>query len=67
MVWLRLDVAYILARMRARAALRDVDKLRDGSSLTGLDLGPPVGPHLALDAAAAVPDLVESVLRQLQP
>lgn len=66
MVWLRLDVAHIIARMRARAALRDVDKLRDESSLAGLDLGPPVGPHLALDAAAAVPDLVESVLRRLQ-
>jgi predicted kinase len=66
LVWLRLDLAHILARMRARAALRDVDKLREESSLGSLDLDPPTGPHLALDATVAVPDLVESVLTQLQ-
>jgi predicted kinase len=67
LVWLQLEPPEILARMRARAALRDVDKLRDEVSLLArLDLDPPAGPHLRLDAAAPVGDLVDLVLAHLR-
>jgi predicted kinase len=67
LVWLHLQAHEILARMRARAALRDVDKLRDEVSLLArLDLDPPAGPHLRLDAAAPVGDLVDLVVARLR-
>jgi len=53
--------------MRARAASRDVDKLRDEPGLLArLDLDPPVGPHLRLDAAAPAEDLADLVVARLQ-
>jgi hypothetical protein len=62
LVWLHLEPRQIIGRMRARAAPRDADKLRDESSLLArLDLNPPAGPHLPLDAAASVRDLVDIV------
>jgi hypothetical protein len=67
LVWLQLEPRQIVARMRARAAARDVDKLRDEASLLArLDLDPPVGPHLRLDATAAVGTLVELVAAHLR-
>jgi predicted kinase len=67
LVWLQLEPHQILARMRARAALRDLDKLRDEPGLLArLDLDPPVGPHLRLDAEAPAEDLVDLVLTQLR-
>ena len=67
LVWLQLEPQQIMARMRARAARRDVDKLRDESNLLArLDLDPPVGPHLRLDAAASVEDLADIVITHLQ-
>jgi predicted kinase len=67
LVWLQLQPGEILARMRARAARRDVDKLRNEASLLArLDLDPPAGPHLRLDAAAPAGDLVELVAARLQ-
>jgi predicted kinase len=67
LLWLQLDPPEILARMRARAAPRDIDKLRDEDCLLArLDLDPPVAPHLRLDAAAPVNELVELVVRQLE-
>lgn len=67
LVWLQLQPDQILARMRARAATRDADKLQDEVGLlTRLNLDPPVGPHLRLDATAAVADLVELVVAELQ-
>jgi predicted kinase len=68
LVWLELEPDQIIARMRARAAERDVDKLRDEPGLLArLDLDPPVGPHIRLDGAAAVGDLVDIVVAHLQP
>lgn len=62
LLWLQLPSEKILARMRARAAPRDSAKLRDEAALLArLDLQPPVGPHLCLDATAAVSDLVELI------
>lgn len=67
LVWLQLEPHQLLARMRARAALRDVDKLRDEAGLLArLDLDPPVGPHLRLDAAAPAEDLAELVSARLR-
>lgn len=67
LLWLQLQPQEILTRMRARAALRDLDKLRDESGLLArLDLEPPVGPHLRLDAAAPVSDQVDYVVTQLR-
>ena len=68
LVWLQLEPHQILARMRARAALRDVDKLRDEPGLLArLDLDPPVGPHLRLDATAPAEDLAGLVATRVQP
>ena len=67
LVWLQLEPQQILARMRARAALRDVDKLRDEASmLARLDLEPPVGPYLRLDATAPIGDLVDLVVAHVR-
>jgi predicted kinase len=67
LVWLQLEPRQILARMRARAAARDVDKLRDESNLLArLDLDPPVGPHLRLNGAAPVADLADLVIAHLR-
>jgi predicted kinase len=67
LVWLQLEPHQIVARMRTRAALRDVDKLRDEASLLArLDFDPPVVPHLRLDATAPVGNLVHLVVAQLQ-
>ena len=67
LVWLQLEPRHVLARMRARAAARDVDKLRDKTSLLArLYQYPPVGPHLRLDASAPMGDLVDLALAQLR-
>ncbi|MDQ2814108.1 MAG: hypothetical protein M3Z75_20135 [Actinomycetota bacterium] len=53
-------------RLTRRALTRDQDKIRDAASfLTGLDLAPPVGPHLALDASQATATLVGFILDHL--
>ena len=66
MVWLHLPPGELIRRLTRRALARDENKIRDPASfLTGLDLGPPVIPHLALDAAQPTSTLVESVLRHL--
>jgi len=67
LLWLQLQPQEILARMRARAAPRDVDKLRDEPGmLARMNLDPPVGPHLRLDATAPIGDLVDLVVAQLR-
>jgi predicted kinase len=66
MVWLHLPPAELVKRLTQRALVRDEDKIRDpGSFLAGLDLEPPVVPHLALDASAPTATLVRSVLDHL--
>ena len=66
MVWLHLPPQELIQRLTGRALPRDEDKIRDPASfLTGLDLEPPVVPHLALDAAQPTPTLVKSVLGHL--
>jgi hypothetical protein len=66
MVWLHLPSEELIQRLTRRALARDEDKIRDPASfLTGLDLEPPVVPHLALDASEPTGRLIRSVLDHL--
>jgi predicted kinase len=66
MVWLYLPPGELIKRLTRRALARDENKIRDPASfLTGLDLEPPVVPHLALDASQPTAMLVTSVLDHL--
>ncbi|GAB3689435.1 AAA family ATPase [Angustibacter aerolatus] len=65
LVWLRLDRAEVLRRLRARGAARDAAKLLDeGAYLEALaarEAGPPAVPHLELDATRRAADLAAAV------
>jgi len=66
MVWLHLPPEELVQRLTRRALARDEDKIRNPASfLTGLDLEPPVVPHLPLDASEPMETLVRSVLDHL--
>ena len=66
LVWLHLPPEELTRRLTRRALTRDQDKIRDPESfLTGLDLGPPVVPHLPLDACQPIATLVRTVLDHL--
>jgi predicted kinase len=66
MVWLHLPPGELIRRVTERALARDANKISDPASyLTGLDLEPPVIPHLALDASKPTAALVRSVLNHL--
>jgi predicted kinase len=66
MVWLSLPPAELTRRLTGRGLDRDAEKIRDpGAYLTGLNLAPPTGPHLALDAAEPTDRLVRTVLEHL--
>ena len=66
MIWLHLPPGELVDRLTRRALTRDQDKIRDPAAfLAGLDLGPPVVPHLALDATQPTAALVRAVRRHL--
>jgi len=66
MVWLHLPPQELIRRLTRRALARDENKIRDPASfLTGLDLEPPVVPHLALDASEPTASLVRTILGHL--
>jgi len=66
MVWLHLPPEELVRRLTRRALARDENKIRDPASfLTGLDLAPPVVPHLALDACQPTAALVQAILDHL--
>ena len=66
MVWLHLAPAELIRRLTERGLARDEGKLRDPASyLAGLDVEPPVIPHLALDASQTVEALVSAVLEHI--
>lgn len=68
LVWLRLDAATVVARLRVRGADRDTAKLGDAAAFAGaLDVGRPVVPHVEVDAAASVEVVVRDVLTALAP
>jgi predicted kinase len=66
LVWLHLTPGELIRRLTGRALARDEHKIRDPECfLAGLDLEPPVVPHLALDATQPTAALVRSVLDHL--
>jgi predicted kinase len=66
MVWLHLPAAELIRRLTGRGLARDESKLRDPAAyLAGVDLEPPVIPHLAVDAHQPVGAQVRAVLRHL--
>ena len=66
LLWLHLPPAELIRRLAGRALARDEDKIREPASyLAGLDLAPPVVPHLALDASQPTGALVRSALQHL--
>jgi hypothetical protein len=68
MVWLSLTGEELVRRLTRRALARDESKIADPAAyLAGIDLQPPAIPHLALDAARPVAELVDSVLGHLSP
>jgi predicted kinase len=63
LVWLRLDAATIVHRLRARGAERDVAKLADEAGFAAaLDVAPPVVAHVEVDAAGSTEQAVRQVL-----
>jgi hypothetical protein len=66
MIWLSLSREELLQRMRARGAERDKAKLnKEQRFIDQLDLGPPVGPHIAIHAVGPVEQIVGSIVMQL--
>src|SRR4051794_31015077 len=66
LVWLRLDPAAVVRRLRARGAARDLAKLADPAAfVAGLAAGEPVGPHVVVDAERPPDDVVRDVLSAL--
>jgi predicted kinase len=68
LVWLRLEPAEVLRRLRERGAARDAAKLADEAAyLAGLATAcaPPVVPHLALDATRPPEELVRAILDKI--
>jgi predicted kinase len=66
LVWLQLEPAAVVGRLRARGAQRDLSKLADPSSfLAELDQAAPAGPHLVVNAEATPADIVEDIVAAL--
>lgn len=67
LVWLTLAPEQLAGRLAARSAPRDVVKLRDPARFAaGVDVSVPSAPHLRLDAARPISDLVAAVIRHVQ-
>jgi predicted kinase len=63
LVWLQLEPAAVVSRLRARGAERDLAKLADPSSfLAALDHAAPAGPHLVVNAEATPVDIAQEIL-----
>jgi predicted kinase len=66
LVWLRLEPATVVRRLRARGASRDTAKVADPAAFTaGLDTSEPVGPHVTADAESPTDDVVRTILAAL--
>jgi predicted kinase len=66
LVWLRLDPATIVHRLRTRGARRDVAKLADESVFSAtLDAAAPTVAHLEVDATSSTEQAVRQVLAAL--
>ena len=62
LVWLDLAPPEVLNRLRRRGAMRDAEKLADQASVLAWKSVPPVGDHLAVDAAQAPDAIIATVL-----
>jgi predicted kinase len=70
LVWLRLEPAEVLRRLRSRGAARDTAKLADEATYLhrlATACEPPVVPHLALDATRPPDVLARAVLDAVSP
>jgi predicted kinase len=68
LVWLRLEPAELVRRLRERGADRDAAKLADEAAYldkVAAACDPPVVPHLALDATLPTQELARAVLEAL--
>ena len=66
LVWLQLQPATAVRRLRARGAARDLAKVTDLAAFTAaLDVAEPAGPHLTVDGESPTDDVVRSVLAAL--
>jgi predicted kinase len=66
LVWLRLDAAAVVQRLRARGEGRDAAKLADPSAFTNaLDVAEPVVPHVAVDARGTTGEALRDILAAL--
>ena len=66
LVWLQLQPATAIQRLRARGAARDLAKVTDLAAFTAaLDVAEPAGPHLTVDGESPTDDVVRSVLAAL--
>jgi predicted kinase len=67
LVWLDLPAPHLVDRLTRRNAARDAGKVADPDAfVAGLPHHPPAAPHLALDAARPVADLVGQVVAHLR-
>lgn len=60
LVWLRISADEVVRRVSDRAAVRDRAKL-EGGWTSRLDLGPPVAPHVEVDALHSPESIVDQV------
>jgi len=66
LVWLRIEPAVAARRLRTRGAARDLAKATDPAALTAAPPGSaPVGPHLPVDGADPIEEIVEEILAAL--
>ncbi len=66
LVWLRLEPAMVVRRLRARDASRDTAKVADSAAFTAaLDISEPVGPHLTVNGERPTDDVVRTVIAAL--
>ncbi|WP_299518728.1 AAA family ATPase [uncultured Serinicoccus sp.] len=68
LAWLEISAGELGARLRARGAPRDHAKLADLEGyLGGVDLAPPLAPHLAVDATLPPQEQARDLRRRLAP
>ena len=66
LVWLQLQPATAIQRLRARGAARDLAKMTDPAAfVAALDVAEPAGPHLTLDGESPIDVVVRSALAAL--
>ncbi|WP_392544228.1 AAA family ATPase [Oryzobacter telluris] len=65
MVWIELPGHEVLRRVRDRDAARDASKLGE-SWLAGLDLSPPVAPHIAVSGMQPPEQMLAAVMAELR-